>query len=220
MVLGGTTVWTLSCLPSLHCPSSLPSIEKEVEGLLGCQGRSAPEDLVKGKSGLAEVFFFTTFWCLMDGIMCANMKKITIFLREIILVAILKHTFILESDKKFYLFSHCKINLFEMIFFLLTQCGKTDVHNVVDIEYHWLIAVSWCKCAVALKKYFRTIVRLNMVRIKQLYLRLLKKMNGQFLPVYEPNTVEMNIINLSHHGEPGRGGNVSFILWCSFADFI
>ena len=62
----------------------------------------------------------------MDGIVCANMKKITIFLREIIL----------ESDKKFYLFSHCKINLFEMIFFLLTQCGKTDVHNVVDIEYH------------------------------------------------------------------------------------
>lgn len=60
------------------CPSSVPPIEKEVEGLPGCQGHSAPEELVKGKSGLVGDFFFTTFWCLMNETVC-ECEKVYLF---------------------------------------------------------------------------------------------------------------------------------------------
>lgn len=86
------------------------------------------------------------------------------------------------------------------------------IDSLPAVWFFCFFGVFFGKCTVILKKSLKTVVRESMVRIRQLYLckSFKKKLNGQFLPFCEADTARLNIIYLSHHGKPRRGGSISF----------
>lgn len=159
----------------------------------------------------------------MDKAVWEYNKKLSSFFKWLRLIAIRNGIFLLEVTSSFISFLITKEIYFKCwVFYWCNMKRHKYVYKVRAIGCYSLIlsqqfgvlGVFWFffgKCTVILKKCLKTVVRKSMVRIRQHSLcKSFKKMNGQFLPFCEADTARLNIIYLSHHGKPRRGGSFSF----------